>query len=406
MKSLCFVPQPGGGFSVEVKGAFAAPPIWESDLGAELGDLTGEDDEVVEVSLSFPFVFEGTPYTDVFVGTNGGIQLGDDGDDDDIDYDMADELDDFYDDGGFPVILPFGTDMDLSSEGTIHFKDFGDRAVFTWNEVGTNQEEEHLSTFQIQLLADGRIIFSYNGILDGPGEDLVDSLDVGILVGISGSTGTDPGASDLSASPSTATDTIYEVWNYEDPPENNLFDLDMNSLCFVPQPGGGFSVEVKEADEAGPASPDLQIGKSFSQLKGDGINNRRKASRKQTLVRPARIFKTNTQRAALLMQNDGGAAANFSLKSSGDRRPRMKVTARSGGRNVSAAVQSGRFSRNVEPGGSVRVLCRVQTNRFYAGVLRNGDRDDTISFRLTGGGGRDNAAMVLKYRGPAGATRL
>ncbi len=385
--------------------AFAAPPIWESDLGAALSDLTGEDDNFTEVSLSFPFVFEDTSYSNVIVGTNGGIQLGEDGDDDDIDYDYweDDYFDDFNDDGGFPVILPFGTDVDLSATGTIHFNDFGDRAVFTWNEVGTNEEEEHLSTFQIQLLADGRIIFSYNGILDGLGEDLVGSLGAGILVGISGSTGVFPGPSDLSASPSTATDTIYELWQGDEDPLNSLFDLDMTSVCFVPQPGGGFSVECEEPTGA---RPDLQIGKSFSQLKGDGVSNRRKASRKQTLVRPARIFKTNTQRAALLLQNDGGTAANLSLKSSGDRLPRMKVTARSGGKNVSAAVQSGRFSRNVEPGGSVRVLCRVQTNRFYAGGLRNGDRDDTIRFRLTGGGGRDNAAMVIKYIGPAGATRL
>ena len=60
----------------------------------------------------------------MIVGTNGGIQLGEDGDDDDIDYDYweDDYFDDFNDDGGFPVILPFGTDVDLSATGTIHFQ--------------------------------------------------------------------------------------------------------------------------------------------------------------------------------------------------------------------------------------------------------------------------------------------
>lgn len=382
----------------------AAPLFWESDFGAELVDLTGEDDEDTDVTLSFPFPFEGTTYTTVHVGTNGGLQLGELGDDDDIDYNVWEDLDEFYDDGGFPTIFPFNTDTDLSTTGTIHFKDFGNRAVFTWNEVGTNQEEEHLSSFQVQLLADGRIFFSYNGILDGLDEDLITSLDAGILVGISGSTGTDPGPSDLSTPVTTLTDTLYEVWNYEDAPANDLFDLDMKTLVFVPIPGGGFSVSFATDLMTGPALPDLQIGKSFSKLKGANVYNRRKASKKQTLVTPARIFTTNTAKASLLVQNNGGSAASLTLRSSGDTSPRMKVNVRANGANISAAFKAGRFSPTVEPGASVRVSYELTTDRFYAGVLRNGDRNDTVNFRLSGPGGSDNAAMVVKYQGPAGVS--
>ncbi|MDF1860847.1 MAG: hypothetical protein P1U87_11585 [Verrucomicrobiales bacterium] len=129
--------------------ASAAPPVWVSDFGDELEDLTNEDDEQTDVTLSFPFPFEGTNYTMVYVGTNGGLQLGGDGDDNDIDYDVWGDLEEFYEDGGEPTIFPFETDLDLSTTGTIHFRDFGDRAVFTWNEVGTDAEEEHLATFQV-----------------------------------------------------------------------------------------------------------------------------------------------------------------------------------------------------------------------------------------------------------------
>jgi len=45
--------------------------------------------------------------------------------------------------------------------------------------------EHTLVSFQVQLLDSGTIIFAYNGILDGPGEDLIYSLDEGIVVGIS-----------------------------------------------------------------------------------------------------------------------------------------------------------------------------------------------------------------------------
>lgn len=386
--------------------ASAAPLFWESDFGDELVDITGEDDSDTDVTLSFPFPFEGTTYTTVHVGTNGGLQLGGLGDDDDIDYDNWENLDDFYDDGGFPTrfptIFPFNTDTDLSTTGTIHFKDFGNRAVFTWNEVGTHEEEEHLCSFQVQLLADGRIFFSYNGILDGLDEDLITSLSAGILVGISGSTGTDPGPSDLSTPVTTLTDTLYEVWNYEDAPANDLFDLDMKTLVFVPIPGGGFSVSFM----TGPALPDLQIGKSFSKLKGANVYNRRKASKKQTLNNPARIFTTNTAKAALSLQNNGNSAASFTLRSTGDTLPRMKVNVRANGANISAAFKAGRFSPTVEPGASVRVSYELTTDRFYAGVLRNGDRDDTINFRLSGAGVTDNASMVVRYRGPAGGSNL
>jgi hypothetical protein len=341
----------------------------------------------------------------VIVGTNGGIQLGEDGDDNDIDYDHSaspSELDDFYDDGGFPTIFVFNSDIDLSTTGTVHFKDFGDRAVFTWNEVGTNEEEEHLLSFQIQLFADGTIYFSYNGILDRPDEDLVTSLDQGILVGISGSTGTDPGVVDLTTENSTDTDTIYELWKYTSDPKNDLFDLDQETLVFEPKAGGGFIsyllAPIMMTGNVNPV-PDLLIGKTATSMKGDGLRNPKQASPKQSILHQCKIFTDTETTSRLTLQNDGRGDGDFRFTTSGDRFPRMTVTARASvGGNISAAILTGRYAPKIPSRGAVRVTYRLRTDRYYAGTLRGGDRDDTVSFRLSGGGTSDNAAMTNVYR--------
>lgn len=149
---------------------------------------------------------------------------------------------------------------------------------------------------------------------------------------------------------------------------------------------------------ATPAQLDLLIGKTGRGLRGKNVFERRKATSRQTITYARQIFQTNISTAHLLIRNDGGTAARFRLRSIGDQFPRMSVVARSGGRNVSAAVQRGRFSSLIAGGGSVRLVYRLRTDRYYAGVLRGGDRHDTIRFRLTGAGKSDNAAMVNRYR--------
>ena len=118
----------GVAFSWAMPAKAGLPPIWEPNFGSELTDLTGEDDETTEVSLGFLFPYAGTDYANVFVGTNGALQLGSLGTDDDIDYDMWENLEQFIDDAD-PIISPFNTDLDLSTTGKIFVNDFGDRAV-------------------------------------------------------------------------------------------------------------------------------------------------------------------------------------------------------------------------------------------------------------------------------------
>ena len=250
---------------------WAIPPIWEPVFGSEIVSLTGEDDDYDSVTLSFSFPFEGTNYTTVWVGTNGDIQLDTLGDDGDIDYDHWEYMEEFISDLD-PSIAGLNTDLDLGTTGTIHFNDFGDRAVFTWNEVGTNANETALVTFQIQIEDTGRIVLGYNGVLDDPGEDLITDLDEGIVVGITDGlwpdNGTEPGLSDLSGSFSSASPNIYDRWCYDiantcgfdgnddglPGPINTAFDLDQSNVVFTPVPGGGF--DVSGTGGPGPAGGD------------------------------------------------------------------------------------------------------------------------------------------------------
>lgn len=236
--------------------AFAAPPIWESSFGSILTALTGQDDDTDSASLSFNFPYLGTDYTTVYVGTNGCIQLGSLGTDNDIDYDHWDYFEEFINDAA-PEICPLNTDLDLSTTGTIHFNDLGDHAVFTWNGVGTDQDETALSTFQVQIWNTGRIVFGYNGILNGPGENLLVSLNEGIVTGITLSDNVDPGPIDLNSAPLATGPTAYERWCYDTAnscgiggvdtglpgPTNLAFDLDQQNVIFDPiVRGSGFNV--------------------------------------------------------------------------------------------------------------------------------------------------------------------
>lgn len=236
--------------------ALAAPPIWESSFGSILASLTGEDDDTTSVSLGFNFPYLGTNYTTIYVGTNGCIQLGSLGTDLDIDYDHWEYFEEFIDDAA-PEICPLNTDLDLSTTGTIHFNDLGDHAVFTWNGVGTDQDETALSTFQVQIWNTGRIVFGYNGILNGPGENPLVSLNEGIVTGITLSNNVDPGPIDLNGAPLTTGPTAYQRWCYDAAnscgiggvdtglpgPTNLAFDLDQQNVIFDPIVGGrGFNV--------------------------------------------------------------------------------------------------------------------------------------------------------------------
>lgn len=187
-------------------------------------------------------------------------------------------------------------------------------------------------------------------------------------------------------------ETADGVWTLSIQDSENLDTGTLNAWSLVVTP-----VVTPVQDSARPAQADLQIGKTAAKLRGAGIRDNRKAKPHQTISYSQRIFTNNRSTAHLAIANPGDTAAKLRLRSSGDQFPRMTATVRSEGRNVSAAFKAGRFAPLVGGGSSVRVVYQLKTDRFYAGVLRGGDRNDVVRFRLTGAG-TDHAALENRYR--------
>lgn len=150
------------------------------------------------------------------------------------------------------------------------------------------------------------------------------------------------------------------------------------------------------------ARPDLLIGKRSNRLKGDNVYNQRKPSGKQTLNLSGTIFVANTSKASLLIQNDGGTRGDFRFKTSGDKLQGMKIQAfahtNNGRNNISGELKRSSYNTKVAPGGSQRLSYELKTSRFWAGARRNGERENNVIFRLSGGSHKDHAGMVTRFR--------
>ena len=242
--------------------AQAQPPLWQTDFGDELTVVSDCDDCEEAIALPFMFPFNGSTFDMAYVGSNGCIQLGGLGMDADIYYDYWIYMEDFLSDSNpdNPEICPFNTDLDSGLGGTIYYNDSGNPLIITWDGVGTH-ETGVPTTFQILLYADGKIVFNYNGIVNGPGENLIDDLGGGIVAGVTPSdlpwngepfVPGDPGPVDLNQGPFNFGPTAYERWCFDEAnscgtddddtglpgPINTAFDLDFWSICFTPNSGG------------------------------------------------------------------------------------------------------------------------------------------------------------------------
>jgi len=262
-------------FSVSfIKPAQAQPPLWENNFGDELSTVSNCDDCEEEISLPFSFPFNGSLFDTAYVGSNGCIQLGGLGLDNAIDYDHWSYMEEFLADSDpdNPEICPFNTDLDSEAGGTIYYNNSGNPLIITYDGVAAhNPDYLALSTFQVLLYNDGRIVINYNGIFDDAGDNLID-LDEGIVAGVTPSefpwdgepfVPGDPGPVNLIQGPFNFGSTVYGRWCYDEAnscgvegndtglpgPVNTAFDLDFSSICFYPS-GGGFSVSSAfEGDE-------------------------------------------------------------------------------------------------------------------------------------------------------------
>ena len=91
----------------------AAPEIWETDLGSELGSLAGADDAAEDVSLSFSFPFLGSGYTEITVGTDGVLGLGGN-----ASFVCCPVESNLFDEAQ-PTIAPFWSDLTLAVTGKV-----------------------------------------------------------------------------------------------------------------------------------------------------------------------------------------------------------------------------------------------------------------------------------------------
>lgn len=223
--------------------AEATPPLWDPQLGGVLPGLADQDDADVDVALSFAFPFAGSTYDALSVGTNGGIALG-------AGHSIAPDgwfnFDGEFLHFGSPVVYPFETDLSQVAKGQILFADTGNRAVITWLDVGSYQNELASFTLQAQLHSDGTLVFAYAELP----ADLNAELDDGIVIGVTAGDGSvDPGLADFRAdAPFASGTTVYQVWCSDDPPScgvagepNSAFDLHGASLRFTPE-ASGFAV--------------------------------------------------------------------------------------------------------------------------------------------------------------------
>ncbi len=210
--------------------ALAQPPIWESNYGIELTDLTNRDDRAQEVALGFNFNYAGNSYNNMFVGTNGAVALGGFGYSDFYPY-----SNEFWETPD-PMLSVFWSDMDLSRIGTIYLNNFGNRAVVTWDGIGSYKSDTLPNTFQLQLFNDGRIVFGYNGI-----QENINNFDQDIHIGLTeGYSPSELNVDYTNGDFTTANSTILETFEYD----NEFFDLDGQNIIFTPNAAGGYSVST------------------------------------------------------------------------------------------------------------------------------------------------------------------
>ncbi|MEM8770232.1 MAG: hypothetical protein AAGD92_01160 [Pseudomonadota bacterium] len=165
------------------------------------------DDTSQEVALGFPFPFQGTDYTSVFVNSNGNLTFGSG------DSDFSESVAEFLSDQ--PRIAPLWDDLSPNQGGAVFAGN--DASGFTVTFSGVPEFFATTSnSFSVTLSPDGSISVDYGAIaaLDG-------------LAGITpGGGAADPGESDLSDDgPFSANGTTYEFFTFG---ENDLSGADVD----------------------------------------------------------------------------------------------------------------------------------------------------------------------------------
>src|SRR5713226_6595182 len=180
--------------------AGTVPPIWETNFGSPVTFAPNADDGTVVINFGFAFPFLGNTYTSGSLSSNGFLWLNPAITDAQFDGNVTSFL------AGDPRIAGGWNDLDARTTGSVNFNTFGgNRAVITFQGVPEFNTTAPY-TFQMQLLATGRIVFGYNVF---PTPAAFDNILMGVTPGKNAA---DPGSSNLlNGTPFTSSGgTVYQ----------------------------------------------------------------------------------------------------------------------------------------------------------------------------------------------------
>lgn len=190
-----------------------------------------QDDDVQNQTLPFPFPHPGGVCTTAGFCSNGFVWIDN--------FNNAPPASPFVPaflfDG--PRIAPLWTDLDPTSGGTCYFDTTATMAVFTWFNVAQFNDPSRRSTFQVQLLSDGRVRLCYQTVNIAANRPILTGY------GLGGATW-DPGSIDLTASmPFTSGTGVLPVtldWTQVPPVVGSTFPLQVDFMR--PTAAAGFLV--------------------------------------------------------------------------------------------------------------------------------------------------------------------
>ncbi|MCA8975889.1 MAG: hypothetical protein KDC98_14300 [Planctomycetes bacterium] len=180
-------------------------------------------------AIGFPFPIYGTTYTDIHISdhgicflTNGGVPAVPNA----IPLVHSPAAMSLVANG--PVVCPFWSDTIPGSAGTFSIDASATVCTVTWADVQSFGFAQPLMSFQLKLYPNGQLEFFYDMSVTNNSTYLATSQN-GVIGVSSGAPSILPSPVDLSTSPSTTLDTVYEEF-----PIANTFDMNGDSLLLTP----------------------------------------------------------------------------------------------------------------------------------------------------------------------------
>jgi hypothetical protein len=229
-------PTPSGG---------GLPPMWVPDFGGSVAALA-QDDRGAVLPLPFSFPFRGQSFDQIVLSTNGFLFLGNSTNALNIAGDFTATVSEFLGSPAPRVALVW-SDLYTPGGGFIRYNNtLSDRVIITWEGVPFfpfSSSSSPVNNIQMQLLSDGKIIFSYQNL-----QPLVTTASNTALIGVTpGNGAADPEATNFGSAISFSTGSEGSVYEFFQG-QGTQFGLDGMSIIFTPNGNGGWDVLVDDVD--------------------------------------------------------------------------------------------------------------------------------------------------------------